>query len=549
MSVNVISEFYRTADRQPGAVAMALPVKSGNVFSSARKAKYEQISFGELASETRLIASGLRAFGFEPGDRVVLMVPPGKEFFTLVYACLHTGIIPVLIDPAIGTRNLKKCIQETKPVGFIGVPRAHAARIFLGWGKPTVRKLVTVGAGLFRQGHTLEDIRVAGKQARDCALFEARPDDMASIAFTSGSTGISKGVVNTFGNLAAQVAMLRDKFPILPGDVDLPTFAPFALLNPLLGVTSVLPDMDTSRPVKMDPRRIIEAIRAFGVTSMFGSPVVLDRIAQYAQEHGIRLPTLKRVFSAGAPVPVKVLESLSVLLSPDAEIYTPYGATECMPVSSIDARMLLQEHIRERTESGGGICIGKPFDSLEVRIIRITDDPIDKWHEGLVLENHAIGEIVVQGPNVTPSYYNREEATQYAKIRDGSVFWHRMGDVGYFDQKGNLWFCGRKSHRVRVGDSALFSLSCEPVFNRHPLVYRSALVGVSGKPVLCVQTEPGVTSRQYGQIEAELLEIASKNEVTRLIRNILFHPAFPVDIRHNAKIIREELALWASSKL
>ncbi|HSO18988.1 MAG TPA: peptide synthase, partial [Desulfosarcina sp.] len=185
----------------------------------------------------------------------------------------------------------------------------------------------------------------------------------------------------------------------------------------------------------------------------------------------------------------------------------------------------------------------------------ISDEPIERWDESLKVAQGEIGEIVVKGPQVTAGYFNREASTRLAKISDpeDGGFFHRMGDLGYRDEQGRVWFCGRKSHRVITAAGTLFTIPCEAIFNTHQRVCRTALVGVGNpgkqRPVLCVELEPGVQKSAQAAIREELLEIGQSFEITRSIRDLLFHPALPVDIRHNAKIFREELTVWAAREL
>jgi acyl-CoA synthetase (AMP-forming)/AMP-acid ligase II len=270
-------------------------------------------------------------------------------------------------------------------------------------------------------------------------------------------------------------------------------------------------------------------------------------------------------------VPAKVIASFASMLNEDAQVFTPYGATESLPVACTGSREILGE-TAAMTDAGKGVCIGRPVEGIEARVIRITDDVIERWSDQLIVPPGEVGEIAVRGPQVTRAYFNRDAATRLAKIvcDDGS-FWHRMGDLGYLDTSGRLWFCGRKSHRVRVavedgrlgGDPGhrnapawggeLYTIPCEAVFNTHAKVFRTALVGVpngaASRAVLCVQTESGVPASEHDVILRDLLELAASHEHTRPIGEVLFHPAFPVDVRHNAKIGREKLALWAAKKL
>ncbi len=272
-------------------------------------------------------------------------------------------------------------------------------------------------------------------------------------------------------------------------------------------------------------------------------------------------PSLRRVLSAGAPVSPAILERFSRLIPPDARIFTPYGATESLPVAVIDSREVLDE-TRQKTATGAGTCVGLPVEGVQVSIIRITDEPIPVWDDSLLLPRGEIGEIVVRGPQVTQAYFNRPDLTALAKIRDpdSGQMRHRMGDVGYFDEKGRLWFCGRKSQRVISSARTFFTETVEGVFNAHPSVFRTALVGVARhgqiEPVLCVEREIvplNTGSRHRVQsnetVKSELLELGARFEHTRPIRTILFHDAFPVDVRHNSKIFREKLAIWAARQL
>ncbi|MDB4286023.1 fatty acid CoA ligase family protein [bacterium] len=545
---NIATALFEIAASQPDTLAIALPAEPGKPLPKSGPVPYHKISFKELANETNCISRGLLASGFKPGERVVLMVPPSVEFFSLIFAFLQSGIIPVLIDPGIGIKNLKKCIGEAKPVGFIGITKAHVARVLLGWGRSTIKKRVTIGSRLFWGGRLLKKIKDSGRSDAPAECFAVQPDDLASISFTSGSTGIPKGVMSTHGNIHHQVEIIRRTYHVRPGEIDLPTFPPFALLNAIVGMGSIIPDMDPTRPASVDPERIIRVMDQFKVTSMFGSPALIDRVGRYGEANNVKLPSLKRVFSAGAPVSAKALRRFSAMLNPTTQIFTPYGATESMPVASIGSHEILKKEVQQRTESGGGICIGKPVDTLEAQVIRITDEPISFWSEELKLGVGEIGEIVVKGKNVTQAYFNRDVATKSAKIKDGDSIWHRMGDLGYKDAEGNLWFCGRKAHIVKLDDKELYSVQCESIFNKHPQVHRTALVGVRKKAVLCVEVDKYVDSPNRGKIKKELLEWAAGNELTKDIQTILFHPSFPVDIRHNAKIFREKLAVWAATQ-
>jgi acyl-CoA synthetase (AMP-forming)/AMP-acid ligase II len=546
---NFAAFLTRMAARQPHGVAIVFP--SGR---AGGKVCYTHYTYRQLDEESDRIAHGLERSGIGRGVRTVLMVTPSLEFFALAFAIFKAGAVPVLVDPGMGIRNLKTCLAEAEPEAFIGIPKAHVARLLLGWGRGSITRCVTVGRRWFWGGSTLAQVRAAGDGDGPWQMAQTRADEVAAIVFTSGSTGVPKGVVYHHGNFAAQIESLRRSFGITPGEIDLPTFPLFALFDPALGMTTIVPDMDPTRPARVDPRKIFEAIEDFGVTNMFGSPALLDTVGRYQTHNGFRLRSLKRVISAGAPVSAAVTERFLHLLEDDARVFSTYGATEALPVSWIGSDEVLGE-TRARTDQGGGVCVGHPVEGTQVFVIAISDEPIEVWEDALRLLPGEIGEIAVRGPTVTCSYLHRERATALAKIRaaDGASFFHRMGDLGYFDEKGRLWFCGRKSHRVSTAAGTLFTIPCEAVFNTHPRVFRSALIGIAQAgetvPALCVEVEKSGAPIDQESVRRELLELGAKYPHTKAIRHIFFHPSFPVDIRHNAKIGREELARWATGKL
>jgi olefin beta-lactone synthetase len=549
-TVNIAAPLVTMAEAQPQTLAIAQP------FGRDRhgRIRYRHYTYRELNAESDALAHGFERIGIRRGTRTALMVTPGLEFFALTFALFKVGAVIVLIDPGMGTKNLGVCLGEARPEAFVGIPKAHVGRLLFGWGRGSVRVCVTVGRRLGWRGWTLDQVRRLGGDNPLPALADTLSDEMAAILFTSGSTGVAKGVVYTHGIFAAQVKALRRLYGIEPGEVDLPTFPLFGLFGPALGMTSIIPEMDATRPAHVDPRKILDAIRFFGVTNLFGSPALIQRVGRYAASHGVRLPTLRRVISAGAPVSWQAIQRFAALLADGVQVHTPYGATESLPVCSIGSKEILSE-TRQGTAEGAGVCVGQPVEDMTVKIIRIRDEAIPTWSDDLELSTGEIGEIVVRSPVVTASYWNRPESTALAKIADPihGGFYHRMGDVGYVDGSSRIWFCGRKSQRVITPDGTLFTIPCEGVFNAHPAVYRTALVGVERngvvEPALCVEREKDMASPGDEQLRRELLTLGASHPHTRAIQTILFHPSFPVDIRHNAKIFREKLAVWATERL
>ncbi|MFQ5739302.1 MAG: fatty acid CoA ligase family protein [Acidobacteriota bacterium] len=536
-SVNLVRHLPVLAGRWPLRPALIYPGGS--------------LTFAELDEQTDCCARGLQQIGVRRGDRTVLMVRPGPEFLVLTFALLKLGAVLVLVDPGMGRQNLGPCLRESEPFAFLGVPIAHLARIALGWARPTVKLLVTVGGLRLWGGYSFQGVMAQGVSAQTVDFPSLREEDPAAIVFTSGSTGTPKGVVYTHGMLVAQAELLRQSFGIRPGEVDLATFPLFALFDPALGMTTVFPQMDFTRPGQVDPTEIIQAIERHDVTHMFGSPALLERVGRYGEEHGVRLETLRRVLCAGAPVRDQVLKRFTGMLTPEAEIHTPYGATEALPICSISSRELLKEN---GSAQGKGVCVGRPLENVHLAVVQVTDGPIENWSKELLVPEGEIGELVVWGSNVSSQYFGRPGANRLAKIpsSDGRIR-HRMGDLGYLDARGRIWFCGRKAHRVIRPRRQLFTVVCEGIYNQHREVLRSALVGVgkapNQRPVLCVELEDKANWRGSSALAEEILSLGRGHAQTKEIETLLFHPSFPVDIRHNAKIFRHKLALWAATRI
>lgn len=546
--LNIADRLRTSAEIVPHQRAVVFP--EGR--DGANRVAYTQLTFAQLDQEADCIARGLISMGVRPGDRLAMFVPPSLESIALTFGMFRSGAVCTMIDPGMGKANVFRCLDQCDPGGFIAIPIVQLIRRFKFRRFANARINVVVGPRKRRFGcPSYGDLLQAGADT-SIDLPQTSSTDQAAIIFTSGSTGPPKGVSYEHGMFDSQVDLIRDRFGIQPGEVDLPGFPLFALFNIAMQVTTVIPDMDPTRPASVDPVRILEAINNHGVTQAFGSPALWNTVGRYCQEHGIRLPTLRRILSAGAPVPNHVLQRMTAALPDSADIFTPYGATECLPVAAIGGRQVLSE-TAEQTARGAGTCVGTVFEKIQVRIVEVTFDPIADVADATACPPGEIGEIVVKGPVATREYFRRPDGTALAKIQDGDGFWHRMGDTGYLDEHNRLWFCGRKAHIVYTPIGPLYSVRCEAIFNQHHEIYRCALVGIGERgnqtPAIVAEPEPGhfpVAESEVARLQNELLDLGTANDLTKSISRILFHRSLPVDTRHNVKINREALADWAS---
>lgn len=455
------------------------------------------------------------------------MVKPGLPLIEICFAFFKLGAVPVVIDPGMGLTGFLRCVKRTEPEALVGIPLAVALSKVFRRTFRSVGPRVLVGK---KWSATIS------QRSGEVGMAEADRDELAAILFTSGSTGPAKGVQYTHGMFDAQVRLIRDTYGIEPGEIDLPMLPIFALFNPAMGMTTVVPEMNPSRPATVDPAKIVQAIEQNQVTNSFGSPVLWKRIADYCDLHSLKLPSVRRILMAGAPAPVELLERLSNLL-PNGMVHTPYGATECLPVSTISAQEVL-ESTWSKTQAGEGTCVGRLVPEVSAKVVPYRDQPLENESELEELPQGQIGEVLVTGPSVTESYDCLPEATAKSKwLSPDGVVWHRMGDLGYFDKEDRLWFCGRAVERVVTAAGILYTDQVEAVFNQLPGVFRSALIGFGQAP--CEEPAVVLEFEQGRSVEIDALrEQACTFPHTAGITKFYVSKGFPVDVRHNAKIHR-----------
>lgn len=549
---NIGHSLTETAGRMPESIAVACPQpKQPKKLATGASFRYDTITFSQLEKSSNQIALGMQQLGVRPGMRLAMMVPPGISFVANVFGLFKTGAVIILIDPGMGRKNMIQCLSDAKPEGMVGIRAAHLARTVFRSKFPLCKTNVSVDGFFPGCTNASSFSKLDGDQFQKVAT--TREDD-AAIIFTTGSTGPPKGVLYRHRIFIEQSQQIRDYFDIQPGSTDVSGFPLFALFNTAMGTTTVFPEMDPTRPAQVYPPNIIDAVNQFKADQSFGSPALWNTVSNYCEKQSVSLPTIKRILSAGAPVPASVLERIKKIISPEGDAFTPYGATEALPVACNSATVVINETAAQ-TNTGAGTCVGNRFPGIDWRVIAITDDPVTDIEQTVTVGVGEVGELIVRGPVVTDQYVTRTEANAEHKITDGETFWHRMGDLGYHDDQDRFWFCGRKSHRVQASQGDLFTVPCEAIINTHDLVYRSALVGIGNPgtqtPVLIA--EPLAEHWPANQDAHELLlseirEIAATHWQTDSIQHFLLHPSLPVDIRHNSKIFREQLRPWAEER-
>ncbi len=530
---NIARHLARMAAAHPAMSALKIP--RGR---TRGRIDYLTLTFAELDAEVAAWSARLAAAGVRRGDRTLVMVRQGLPLIAAVFALFRIGAVPVVIDPGMGRENFLACVRRSQPRALVGIFFARLlSRIFRDAFRSVAVRVAASGS-------------LTGRLTRTSSSFTNLPSpfvashasDLAAILFTSGSTGSPKGVCYEHGMFDAQVRLIRATYGIEPGEIDLPLLPIFALFNPALGMTTIVPEIDPRHPAALDPAKVVQAIQQEGVTNSFGSPTLWKKIGDHCVAKNIELPSLRRVLCAGAAVPASLWENSRAFL-PNGQLHTPYGATEALPIASISSTEIDPASVR-------GACVGRPVPEIEIKIVALSDEPLANLVDAHVLPPGQIGEIVVQGPVVTKTYDLQPLATKLAKIPGAAGVWHRMGDCGYFDADGLLWFCGRKAERIETAAGTLHTEPCEQVFRRHSRATRCALIGLGARgaqtPAIVVETAIR-NAAEARALAAEFRALALQHDYTASIATFFFRDKFPVDVRHNAKIHRLTLAQWATT--
>ncbi|MPV88230.1 alpha/beta fold hydrolase [Georgenia ruanii] len=529
-----------------------------------------ELSWAELAARVRHLALGLADAGVRPGQRVSLLVPPGVDLTTALFACLRLGAVVVLADAGLGLKGLTRAVRGAAPDHIIGIEKALVAARLLGWPG---RKFIAVPGGHDvgytppRTAHTRRrTFRIFGSirelLARGAVLDDAGgqlppepdPDADATILFTSGSTGPAKGVVYTHRRLAGMRDVVAATYGLSPERSFVAGFAPFALLGTATGATSATPDMDVTSPATLTAAALGDAAAAIDAYAVFASPSALANVVRTADAlspaQRAALARVRLFLSAGAPIASERLARARTVM-PAAELHTPYGMTEVLPVTDVSLEQVEAAEADARAGAvagaGGGSCVGTPVAGVRVRIVPLDDQgqatgrPTD--------EAGITGEVLVTAPHLKDRY-DRLWATQDASATWPG--WHRTGDVGHLDAAGRLWIEGRVSHVIVTPDGVVTPVQLENDVLALPAVRRAAVVGVgpvgAQQVVVVVETDPEMDpgARHRPALAPAGLARAVRSVAAVPVAAVLRLPEVPTDVRHNSKVERARIAAWAA---
>jgi acyl-CoA synthetase (AMP-forming)/AMP-acid ligase II len=460
----------------------------------------------DFAARVATYAEALHHRGVLRGERIAVLVPPSVDLIAVVYACWRIGAIAVIADRGLGLKGLKSAIRASRVSHVIGPVKAIAAARLLRWA-PRASMIPLSALASSPVVKKLEFVRAP----------EPSADDLAAVLFTSGATGPAKGVRYTHRQLYAQRDALQKTYNITSADTFVAAFAPFALYGPALGIATGLADMDVTSPGTLTAAALDDACRRVGATMVFASPAALANVVKTATTDMAHLRSVRLVMSAGAPVPIQTLQEVSVLC-PNAELHTPYGMTEALPVADVSLSDLA------RIGSGRGVCVGKPVIGCDVRI------------------DHDTSELLVSAPWMSAGYdalWLTQHNARPVVITDGhTVTWHRTGDVGHIDGEGNVWIEGRMVHVIHSARGSITPVPLEIAAEALPNVVRAAAVGVGPTDVQQIVMVVETVNSTEGPADTELTLAVRVALAPLTIASVWITKRLPVDVRHNSKIDR-----------
>ncbi|MBB3666954.1 alpha/beta fold hydrolase [Garicola koreensis] len=516
------------------------------------------LSWQQLNTQVDTLAAGLHRLGVRRGHRVSLLVQPGNSLTVVLYACLRLGAVAVVADAGLGIRGMTRAVRSARPNWVIGQRPGLVLARAMGWPGTRI-SMDPLSPRAARALGTVASVQRLLRGDETPALKElAHPeaDDPAAILFTSGSTGPAKGVIYTHQRLGALVALLRHHLQVKPGSSLIAGFAPFALLGPAIGATSVTADMSVTKPATLTARAVAEAALTGEATMFFGSPAALRNVvatsAELTEQQRTALGRIRLVLSAGAPVHPDLLDQVAQLF-PQAEIHTPYGMTEGLLQADIERK----EVHRAMATGQPGVCVGRAV--AGVRFALAPLDGLGRPAQQLLDPERAQGtlsELVVSAAHLKAGY-DRLWLTDRQSRRDekDDLLWHRTGDVGHIDEAGRVWIQGRLQHVITTAEGPVGPGVVETPVDALDAVARSAAVGVgpAGTQAIVVVVEPApgqrlsLGSSPLAQPEVSRAVRAASRQAA--VSAVLVVERLPTDIRHNSKIERTALAAWAEQVL
>lgn len=502
---------------------------------------HDHATFMDLHKAVGIVAGGLREQGIKKGDRVIVFIPMSFPMYTTMFALQKIGAIAVFLDSWARKDQLDVSAKVVDPVAIVSIEKAFQYLKGIE-AIDAIEIKISVGQTDSQYTTSFEKL-ISGKTWADITPVEK--EHTALITFTTGSSGTPKGADRSHRFLASQHYALNRHIPYEFNDQDIPAFPIFSLNNIAAAVSTTLPAIDVGSPNPLDGQILYKQICDQNISCTTLSPSLMNALSNYCNQNNLTLPNVRRIITGGAPVSKDDVKNIK-RSAPNAEIQVLYGSTEVEPMAHInDKQMLVENEAKDPEWVDEGVNVGKFDEGLQVKYIKIEKGVIEiqksedwkKWERPF----GEVGEIIVQGEHVCERYYNNEEAFKKSKIRDEKgLVWHRTGDLGFEDEKGNLWLVGRIHNAIQRDGKYLFPVRAEVILKRLSFVKHAAYLGVPdkelGEATYCVYSLKDEFKNEFDHESAhkEIMRLMNKNEIP--VDKIISIDSIPMDPRHHSKV-------------
>ena len=468
-----------------------------------------KITFTQIDTKSDEICRYLIQKGFKKGNKIVVFVPIGIEFYLILTAIFKMGLQAVFIDPYAGIEHINKCCEMISPDGIIGSGKTLLKGFFLKGIRKIGKKI-----NYIKMMEHSEKLSIYEKNKNQKKIQNEKIDGNtpALISFTSGSTGFPKIIMRTHEFLLGQHNVLEKNLKFEKETAVYSSFPIFLLSHMATGTTTFIPDLNWRKPVESDFGNIVKQITENNIQNIILPPAIFENIVKFCKDEKIMLENVQKVYTGGAPVFYSLMKKIKDVFT-NAKIIALYGASEAEPISVLNFEYITEEDI-ENMKNGDGLLAGKIVNEIELKIEELEKTP----------EKNKIseikGEILVRGENVVDGYLNIE--------KNSDENWHRTGDMGYINKKGQLILLGRVKGRIQIEENIYYPFTVETAFSFCKNVKKSVLTSKNNKLYLFAERNPEFKGNLSE--DSEIKELKEKFRIFKIIETEI-----PMDKRHNSK--------------
>ena len=477
-----------------------------------------KITFTQIDTKSDEICSYLTQKGFKKGNKIVVFVPIGIEFYLILTAIFKMGLQAVFIDPYAGIEHINKCCEMISPDGIIGSGKTLLKGFFLKGIRKIGKKI-----NYIKMMEHSEKLLIYEKNKNQKIIQNEKIDGStpALISFTSGSTGFPKIIMRTHEFLLGQHNVLEKNLKFEKETAVYSSFPIFLLSHMATGTTTFIPDLNWRKPVESDFRNIIKQITENNIQNIILPPAIFENIVKFCKDEKITLENVQKVYTGGAPVFYSLMKKIKDVFT-NAKIIALYGASEAEPISVLNFEDITEEDI-ENMKNGEGLLAGKIVNEIELKIEELEKIP----KKNKILKDNNVedfsalkGEILVKGENVVNEYLNVE--------KNPNEKWHRTGDMGYINKKGQLVLLGRVKGRIQIDENVYYPFTVETAFSFCKNLKKSVLTSKNDKLYLFAERNSGFKGDLSK--DSEIKRLKEKFGIFKIIETEI-----PMDKRHNSK--------------